>query len=65
MRRAESSASGAFSRRRAPYPRCIFVLQRMANNAPNDYRGRYVALGRACTFRREACVESDVMVIIW
>ena len=35
----------------------------MAADAPNDYRGKYIALGRACTFRREAYVESDVVVI--
>ena len=35
----------------------------MANNVPTDFRGKYVALGRSCTFRREAYVASDVVVV--
>eukprot|EP00966_Prymnesium_polylepis_P244090 5644996-Prymnesium_polylepis.1 len=32
-------------------------------NVPNDFRGKYVALGRAFTWRREAYVATDVAVV--
>ena len=35
----------------------------MANNVLTDFRGKYVALGRSCAFRREAYVASDVVVV--